>query len=248
MKHLFIVNPAAGGKDSTDFVSAKVAQFFSGKEGDFEIYSTKAPMDAVRKIKYEANLCDELRVYACGGDGTLNECANGVFGFPNASVGVFPIGTGNDFIRTFGKEQELFRNIANLINGFVRPIDVISTGERIAVNICSVGIDARIGTDVHKYSRLPILGGSAAYVVSLAVNIFRGINSQMTIRVNGETHNRSFALVCACNGNFYGGGFNPVPEAMPDDGVLDMLHIKKVARNRLCRCSIPTLIWILRIS
>ena len=69
MKHLFIVNPAAGGKDSTDFVSAKVAQFFSGKEGDFEIYSTKAPMDSGKKIHYESQLCDELRVYACGGAG-----------------------------------------------------------------------------------------------------------------------------------------------------------------------------------
>ena len=65
MKHLFIVNPAAGGKDSTDFVSAKVAQFFSGKEGDFEIYSTKAPMDAVKKIRYVQIMFQKKRWF-CG--------------------------------------------------------------------------------------------------------------------------------------------------------------------------------------
>ena len=67
MKHLFIVNPVAGGKDSTEAVSAQVAQAFSGREGDFEIYTTTEPMDACRKIEREAALCNELRVYACGG-------------------------------------------------------------------------------------------------------------------------------------------------------------------------------------
>ena len=62
MKHLFIVNPVAGGHDSTDAVSAQVAKAFSGRDDDFEIYTTKAPMDAPSKIRHEAALCEELRV------------------------------------------------------------------------------------------------------------------------------------------------------------------------------------------
>lgn len=230
MKHLFIVNPAAGGKDSTDFVSAKVARLFSGKEGDFEIYATKAPMDAVKKIKYEADLCDELRVYACGGDGTLNECVCGAAGHDNVAVTHFPTGTGNDFIKTFGEEGKRFFALDELVNGEVRPLDIIDCNGRCSVNICSVGIDARIGCDVHKYSRIPLIGGATGYVTSTAVNLFKGITEPLRVVCGGKLYYGDMSLICACNGRFYGGGFNPVPDARPDDGLIDFLIIKGISR------------------
>ena len=230
MKHLFIVNPVAGGKDSTDFVSAKVAQFFSGKEGDFEIYSTKAPMDAAKKIRYEANLCDELRVYACGGDGTLNECVCGAAGYDNVAVTHFPTGTGNDFIKTFGSESKLFFDLGKLVNGEVRPLDIIDCNGRKSVNICSVGIDARIGCDVHKYSKIPLIGGATGYVTSTAVNFFKGLSDELRVACGGKLYYGDMSLICACNGRFYGGGFNPVPDARPDDGLIDFLIIKGISR------------------
>ena len=136
MKHLFIVNPIAGGSDKTEFVSAKIAQYFSGREGDFEIYTTKAPMDACEKIKQEAQLCSELRVYACGGDGTLNECVCGAAELPNVAVTCVPTGTGNDYIKMFGEEKGRFLSIEDLIEGEVRKIDVIRCTERYCLNSC----------------------------------------------------------------------------------------------------------------
>ena len=230
MKHLFIVNPAAGSKDSTDFVSAKVARFFSGKEGDFEIYTTKGPMDAVKKISYEAALCDELRVYACGGDGTLNECVCGAVGHDNVAVTHFPTGTGNDFIKTFGEEGKRFFDLNELVEGEVRPLDVIDCNGRYSINICSVGIDARIGSDVHKYSKIPLIGGATGYITSTAVNFFKGITDSLRVVCNGKLYYGDMTLICACNGRFYGGGFNPVPDARPDDGLIDFLIVKGISR------------------
>ena len=74
MKHLFIVNPVAGGKDHTREVRAKVEKAFAARGGEFEIYFTRAPMDATDKILAEAASGEHIRVYACGGDGTFNEC------------------------------------------------------------------------------------------------------------------------------------------------------------------------------
>ena len=71
MKHLFIVNPTAGGKDSTSEVRAKVEEAFSTREGQYEIYVTRAPLDATEKIKSEASTGEHIRAYACGGDGTF---------------------------------------------------------------------------------------------------------------------------------------------------------------------------------
>jgi len=235
VNHLFIINPTAGKNDATESIAAKVAMAFSERHGKYEIYVTQAPKDAVVKIRQEAKLCRELRVYACGGDGTLNECVVGAFGLPHVSVTNFPCGTGNDFIRMFGEEKELFKSLENLIDGEIRPIDVVRCNDYLSINICSVGMDARIGTGVHKYDNTPFIKGPAAYVISTAAEFIKGIAIPMRIECGGRVFDGDLSLACACNGRFYGGGFNPVPTARPDDGLLDILVVKAVSRMTFIR-------------
>jgi len=230
MKHLFIINPAAAGnKGRVPELRAELTAFLDGRGLPYELYVTRAPGDAAVKIRAEAEGQDELRVYACGGDGTLNECVNGAFSLPNVAVTHYPRGTGNDFVKTFGEDARGFYDLARLTGGFVHPVDLIDVNGYKAVSVCSVGIDARIGTDVHTYSALPLAGGAAGYLVSLAVNIVRGINMDMTVTAGGETYAGRFALACVCNGRYYGGGFNPIPEADPCDGKLDVLLIRETS-------------------
>ena len=230
MKNLFIINPVSGGrKHKYTETESLIQSVMQDSDKPYEIYITTTTMDACEKVKAEADLSDELRVYACGGDGTLNECINGAVGRTNVSITNFPCGTGNDFIKTFGAEKQ-FKELSALVNGVVRPIDIIDCGGRYGINICSVGIDARIGADVHKYSGIPLIGGSAGYVTSLIVNLVRGVNSNFNVKTKNGSISGDFALVCACNGRFYGGGFNPVPDAMPDDGLIDFLVVSKLTR------------------
>ena len=237
MRHLFVINPFAGKKKgSLDRVKGEITRFVSGLNDPYEVYITQKPMDACRKVAEEADLGDELYVYACGGDGTLNECVNGVAGRVNAAVTHYPCGTGNDFIRTFGEANvRKFSDFKLLCEGTVRAIDLIDCNGRYSVNICSVGIDARIGNDVHKYSGIPVIGGATGYVVSLIVNLIKGVKREFRISTPEESYSDEFTLVCACNGRYYGGGFNPVPEAMPDDGYIDFLIVKGVSRLKVIR-------------
>ena len=231
MKHLFIVNPVAGGRDRTKEVMAQAVEEFTRRGGgSYEVYTTTEPMDACRKIKSEAARGEELRVYACGGDGTLNECVCGAANRSNVALTHFPGGTGNDFVRCFGGEKDRFRDLGELLDGEERALDVIDCNGRMSINICSVGIDARIGTDVHKYSSLPLLGGKASYITSAAVNLVKGVRQPLRVKCGGKLFYGDMSLVCACNGSYYGGGFHPVPEARPDDGVLDFLIVKGVSR------------------
>ena len=200
MKHLFIVNPVAGKQKPEDklrLINEAIDRLPAEKRGadEFEIYVTASPMDACGHIKESAKGEKELRVYACGGDGTLNECVNGAAGLPNVAVTHFPCGTGNDFIKMFGKDKDRFFDLTELINGEVRPIDVIKCNGRYSVNICSMGLDARIGTDVHKYSGMPVIGGAAGYVVSLVVNYVKGIKTTMTAKAEGLTCGPELNLV-----------------------------------------------------
>ncbi len=238
MKHLFVVNPVAGKQKPEDklrLINEAIDRLPAAqREADeFEIYVTARPMDACERIREAAKDVDELRVYACGGDGTLNECVNGAAGLPNVAVTHFPCGTGNDFIKMFGADKERFFELTELINGEVRPIDVIKCNGRYSVNICSMGLDARIGTDVHKYSGMPLIGGAAGYVVSLVVNYVKSITTTMTARAEGLTCGPELNLVCVCNGRFYGGGFNPTNDARPDDGYMDVLIASGVTRLTL---------------
>ena len=232
MKHLFIINPTAGKGKNAAAVQRRIEEAMSERGEPFEIYITAAPMDACAKVKKEAEKGEKLRIYACGGDGTLNECVNGAAGFENAAVTHYACGSGNDFVRMFGNDAPLFSDINALVDGEIFPLDIIDACGRKAVNVFSLGFDARVGTTVHEYTGCPLISGSLGYVVSLIVNVVRGINSPLRMKINGEELDGEFALVCACNGRFYGGGFNPVPDAEPDDGYIDVLVVNKVSRLR----------------
>jgi len=236
MKHLFIVNPIAGGRDASGEIRSRVQAAFQNRSDPYEVYVTRGPKDATRKIRTEAAAESELRVYACGGDGTFNECVCGAALLSNVAAAPFPTGTGNDFCRMFGDDAALFRDLNALLDGSVHEIDLIACNGSYSANICSVGIDARIGTQVHKYSSLPVIGGKGAYVVSAAVNAVKGIATPMHVRCEGYDIDAKHSLVCACNGRFYGGGFNPSRNAMLDDGIMDIYIVKKVSLLTFARC------------
>ena len=227
MKHLFIINPAAGSRDRTEMYTGAIQAACKGL--DYRIEVSAAPGDCTRLAREAAQTGEIYRIYACGGDGTLNEVAAGAAGYENAAVTVFSGGSGNDFVKLFDDPQAFF-DLERLLDAEEVSFDMIRCNDDLAVNICSVGLDARIGTDVATYKRLPLLSGFRAYAVSTVVNVIRGISEHYVVEINGETVDGEQTFVCVCNGRFYGGGFNPVPEADPTDGLLDVLLVKKVSR------------------
>ena len=122
----------------------------------------------------------------------------------------------------------LLRDLDRLLEAEEVTLDLIRVNEDYSLNICSVGLDARIAADVANYKRLPLLSGFRAYAASTVVTLLKGISEHYTIEIAGEKIDGRKTLICACNGRFYGGGFNPVPEADPTDGKLEVLVIEAV--------------------
>ena len=234
MKHLFIINPAAGSRDRTEEYRRKITAACEARGLDYRIEVSQAPGECTRIAREAARTGEEYRLYACGGDGTLNEVVSGAAGFDNVAVTVFAGGSGNDFVRLFS-ETGPFRDLERLLDCEETTFDLIRCNDDISINICSVGLDARIGTDVSNYKRLPLLQGFRAYAVSTLVNVIKGIAEHYVIEINGERIDGKKTLVCACNGRFYGGGFNPVPEADPADGLLEVLVVEKVSRLKVAQ-------------
>ena len=232
MTHLFIINPAAGSRDRTKYYRQIIKEICTRKGVDYEIKVSEAPGHCQTLAREAALTGKEYKIYACGGDGTLNEVAAGAAGFDNVSVTVFSGGSGNDFTKLFS-DAEAFRDLEKLMDSEEVSFDMIRCNSDLALNICSVGLDARIGTDVASYKRIPLLQGFRAYAASTVVNVIRGISSHYIVEINGEVIDGEHTFVCVCNGRFYGGGFNPVPEADPADGMLDVLLVKKVSRMQV---------------
>jgi len=232
MKHLFIINPAAGSRDRTKEYSVAIHEICTAKNLDYRIEVSSAPGACTRLAREAAQTGEEVRIYACGGDGTLNEVAAGAAGFPNAAVTAYSGGSGNDFTKLFS-EPNAFFDLERLLDAEEAEFDLIRCNGDLALNICSVGLDARIAADVASYKRIPLLHGFRAYAASTVVNVVRGIGEHYVVELDGKTYDEDFTFVCVCNGRFYGGGFNPVPEADPSDGLLDVLLVKKISRMQV---------------
>ncbi|MBQ7331123.1 MAG: YegS/Rv2252/BmrU family lipid kinase [Oscillospiraceae bacterium] len=229
MTHLFIINPAAGSCDRTKEYKQQIHRVCDAKGLRYRVEVSGAPGECKRLAREAAESGEHYRIYACGGDGTLNEVVAGAAGYDNVEVTVFSGGSGNDFVKLFS-EPKAFFDLNRLTECETAEFDLISCNGDYALNICSVGLDARIGTDVARYKRIPLLQGFRAYAVSTLVNVIKGIGEHYVVEVEGETVDAHQTMICVCNGRFYGGGFNPVPEADPTDGMLDILLVTKVSR------------------
>ena len=228
MKHVFIVNPAAGKFDRTEGYRAMIDAAFQPRGLTYELLVSKAPGDCRSLARQAAESGEEVRIYACGGDGTLNEVVNGVVGFDNAAVTHFPGGSGNDSIKVFSNPAA-FASIDRLLDAEEARFDLIRCNDTYALNVLSIGFDARVGTDIARFKRLPLVTGKGAYILSILSNMLHGLSAQYTVTLgSGETISGQKTMICICNGRWYGGSFNPMPEAEPDDGILEVLVVDKV--------------------
>ena len=117
MKHIFILNPVAGKAKKLHLFEEKLREIATSKGVSYEIYHTSDVGDASRFVRERATAerDEAFRFYACGGDGTVNEVVSGAVGCENAEVAIVPIGSGNDFVRVHGKNEE-FLDVAAQID------------------------------------------------------------------------------------------------------------------------------------
>ncbi len=230
MKYIFIVNPNAGGKGAARKFVGRIEEEAKRRNLDFKIYFTEYGGHAKEIAEREYSPNEKTRFYAVGGDGTLLEVARALIGKENAEIGVFPLGSGNDYIRQFGDASD-FLDIAAQLDGNALAVDAIGTLEGDALNICSLGLDAAVAYNMDKFKHIPGVSGSLAYELSLVKCLFGQLGEQLKIKLKtteGEkTFEGNYIFALAANGQFYGGGYKGAPVAVCNDGLLDFILIKK---------------------
>jgi len=235
MEHLFIINPAAGKSDRRKELSEKIEKIETRDK--VTIKFTEKPGDATEIVKkHLSETNDFVRVYACGGDGTANEVLKGIIGFENCALGVIPIGSGNDFVRSFEKfTKDDFANIEDMMSGEDKLIDIMECQGRYSMNNMSVGYDAAVAKNVDKFKRLPLVTGSLAYKLSIVYCLFTKLKHRYRIIADGKEYvskDIKTLLAVAGNGKYYGGGIKATPLADFNDGKIELMHIKTISAIR----------------
>ena len=233
MRHIFIINPHAGKKDQTARIYEMADRLRERHGLECTCMLTARPGGAAEMARELAETGEEVRLYACGGDGTVHEVANGIAGFPNAAMSVIPIGTGNDFLKNFGADAAKFADAENLWDGEVQALDLIECSGELCLTIACAGIDARVAECVHNFDGPAWLDGMGSYIAAIIPNFFgSALARKWTVRVDGgEPTDDEYTLVSLCNGRYYGGGFFPAPEARMNDGQLHAVVIRKISRR-----------------
>ncbi len=232
MKHVFIVNPVSGKADASLYLVPKLIEAAEQAGVEYAVELTRCPRHAVELAQQYAQGGEAVRLYACGGDGTLNEVLRGAYPYRNAEVASVPCGSGNDFVRNFGSADD-FLKLEDNLTGTAVPIDLIAVNDGISAAICSVGIDSEVAYGIPKYRRLPLCGGQMAYNISIVERLLRPIGKKMRITVDGETLTGNYLIAAVCNGATYGGGYLAAPMSDLQDGALDIIIVKKISRLRI---------------
>lgn len=230
MKHLFILNRNAGTKDTTPETQAKIEAL---GRSDIIIEYTREAGDAQRIAREYAEKGEPLRVYACGGDGTANEALHGLLGHENVALGLIPVGTGNDYIRSLPARGEDFLDMEKMVNGSTITVDLLKCNNRYALNVISVGYDCEVADRAQKNKRLPLMSGPLAYKLAIVQCLLTKRKHTFVPYADGERISiaggfKTQMLAVAAKGMYYGGGIKATPYAALDDGLIDFMAIPTV--------------------
>lgn len=224
MKHLFIINPTAGKGKALEYKDI-IEEYFKDKDEKYDIKITDRPGHAVDIVR-DYDYSEECNVYSIGGDGTLNEVINGIIN-KDASLGIIPAGSGNDFVRAYLDDGDFKDILKRTIEGKSKDIDIGCINNKYFINISAIGYPADVNINARVFKNSKIISGSIAYILGGIVSLFKFKYQKLKIIIDDVEISDEMFLVALANGRCYGGGVILAPDAEISDGYLDFYGVKK---------------------
>ena len=236
MVHIFIINSHAG---NTKF-SAGLRRHLAEKYADlnYYIFHTRKARDERYLINEVLNLfgSERLRVYCCGGSGTISNAIYGIEDFSNLEFAFYPKGFTNDFLKVFGKDEHLFKDIDELIEGKVINVDYIKTNHGNCLNTFSLGLDSEQVMRMEQFRDSSILGKNVPYAFGFAYAVLFSRPEELEILIEGKEK-----IIGATPEMFFGNGgviggklwFDDGPDIT--DGLGHLFVYKRIGKLKLMR-------------
>lgn len=217
MTHIFIINPFAGQKTFADNLRTKLAEI---KDLNYFVFNTRYAgyeTELVRKIQHIFE-GEKLRFYCCGGSGTMRNMLNGFDNLAEAEVAFFPCGLTNDFLKLFGKDEERFHQIEELIYGDVIEVDYIKSNYGVSLNSLSTGLDSNCLSKMNEYRIFRFVSEEMPYNLATLYSIFVSKTQEYDITLDEKSITGRFAEIFIGNGCIFGGDMFFAEDTCANDG------------------------------
>lgn len=219
-KLVFVTNPFSGARSKQNLVSL-LNQNIEKDLFDFELIYTQYPQHATQ-ISIDAAANGVFAVIAVGGDGTINEVAQGLL-HTNTALGILPFGSGNGFSYHLGFKRDIIKALQAINKCQVSSIDTGSANGRFFINVAGLGLDATVAYK----TKLNTKRGFLPYFINTLRESLDFKFMSLSIESKELSITGEYAMAAVANGSIYGYEFAVAPEAKLDDGLFDVLLVKK---------------------
>ena len=224
----FIYNPISGTRKSGRF-DELIRNNLDLDKFDYTIRETKTPKDATRLASVAAQEKFDI-VVAAGGDGTINEVVQGI-GNSQLMMGIIPMGSGNGLARHLEIPLEADKAVKVLNKMNTRTIDIATINGYPFASIAGLGFDARVANKYRKLKKRGFYG----YFRVVTREFFSYREREYTLTFNDQKITRKALLLSIANSNQFGYNTVIAPTAQVDDGLLDIVIVKKFPVGELPR-------------
>ncbi len=220
-REIHIINPVAGHRRAKELLPASK---------NISVYRTKCVGDAEQFV-YQSCLADPYtHFYAYGGDGTFQEVITGILRAGASETALFTpkaAGSANDFMRSL-KKKDFPRDTF---------VDLLVCNDKYCLNMVNIGFDCRVVQHAEKYRKIPVLRGGFSYIAGIVGTLVDKMGRRLQITYTDEQDeihsiDDEFLLTLCANGSYCGGGFDAVPIADLQDGLIDLLMVKNITRRK----------------
>ena len=227
MYHI-IVNPT-GGKGKTLKALGKVEKLLKKNGAEYTVHKTEYAGHAT-EIARELSQTPDTKIIAMGGDGSFHEVLCGIDNFDNVTLGLIACGSGNDFIKKSGHSTKIEEAVATILKDNPSYVDYMELGKYRCLNVGGGGMDVDV---LLKYAQCKTLKGKAAYYYSLFYTLCHTRFHHLRITADGVTKDTSVFMIGIGNGGFIGGGIPICPNAVVDDGLLNVGYVSEMKKSKI---------------
>lgn len=227
MYHI-IVNPQ-GGKGKSLKALTTVEEIFKNNNAQYVVHKTEYAGHAT-EIARELSKTPDTNIVVMGGDGSFHEVLCGIDNFDNVTLGLVACGSGNDFIKKSGHSTNVKEAVQTILNGKVGFVDYMELGKYRCLNVGGGGMDVDV---LLKYANCKTLKGKAAYYYSLFYTLLHTRFHHLRITADGVTKDTSVFMIGVGNSGFIGGGIPICPNAIVDDGLLNVGYVSEMKKSKI---------------
>ncbi len=204
MRHIFIINPAAGKRDHSERIRKEILATCEAHDIQPLIFVSEY---AGYEREMANKMCslfsnEDIRLYCCGGSGTLSQIVSGIDNFEHVEVAFYPCGKNNDFAKHFSHRQfRKFSSIENLICGHPEPIDLMDIGGSYLLNFAGFGTQ----------------------------HMFFKTSESYDLEIDGRNYSGDYSFLACFNGSHIFGKYEPFPSSKANDGLMNIILAKEMS-------------------